>query len=188
MKQTAAMDNGLRVHKLGEDYVKGDIKKVPVEYVKFDKEMKLLRKNKAIAEEKWCFDSNWNLLDNYYHPRAWLRVTIDAHDVSNPRVRVVDYKTGKPWPGYEEQIELYDTSIFAVYNDVEISSGELWYLDYGVTKTMGSVSADEFPELKKLWYDRTRPMFRDKKFLPKQNTFCYNCEFNKKNGGDCNKG
>ncbi len=183
-----AMERGKVIHKLGEDYLNGDIKSLPVEYKKFSREMQQLRKNKAITEERWAFDSNWNLISDYFHPKVWLRVTIDVHDISGPVVPVIDFKTGKAYDGYDKQIELYNTSIFAAYEGVEKAVGQLWYLDYGIKKDAGEVSSDQFAELKKLWYDRTRPMFHDKKFLPKPNQWCSRCPVNKKNGGTCTKG
>ena len=53
------------------------------------------------------------------------------------------------------------------------------------SREIANCSLADFEDLKVKWVEKVRPMLTDTKFKPKQNKYCYSCQFRKSNGGSC---
>lgn len=135
--QGEAAERGTRIHQLAEDFVKGKIKKLPTELLKFSDEFLALRKRfieKLVSlEGEWGFDKDWNVTT---YKTAWVRIKLDAR-ISKAKKHsvVVDYKTGKRFGNeikHGEQVVIYGIAELLREPNVEIVDVELWYLDVDV--------------------------------------------------------
>lgn len=193
---SAALERGVRIHELAENYIKGVLPEdpMPEELRLFDKEIKSLRKaytkKKAMVEEQWAFDSAWKAVGWFV---GWLRVKIDVARLKGKKLDMTDWKTGKFRDAknveYTEQLELYALAALLVSKNIESVQSRLAYLDEGVIfpsrgKPMVWTRAD-IPALQAKWSDRVRPMLADTTFAPRPNKFCAWCHFRKANGGPC---
>jgi CRISPR/Cas system-associated exonuclease Cas4 (RecB family) len=135
--QGEAAERGERIHTLAENFVRGKIKKLPTELLKFSDEFLALRKRfiekKVSLEGEWGFDKDWNVCG---YREAWGRVKLDARVSLTPKHSVViDYKTGKRFGNeikHGEQVVTYGIAELLRQPEVEIVDVELWYLDIDV--------------------------------------------------------
>ncbi len=190
MATSSAMDRGLRVHKLGEDYLKGKIRSVPVEFARFSAAMGALKKVGAVAEEEWCFAKNW-VPTGWFDEDAWLRVKIDVNVLGKNSLRIIDFKTGRVRKDHGDQLDLYAVSGFSMFDNLNSVVAELWYLDAEEKDGRGLVvskfyNAKQGKKLVRVWNSKSKPILTDKKFIPNPSYLCRYCQFSKRNGdGSC---
>lgn len=179
------MERGSAIHKLAENYVRGDIKKLPPELKLMKGKFKDLVKAEALAEEQWCFTRKWEVT-GWFDANAWLRIKVDA---LNPNLKtrtllIVDHKTGREKPDHMAQLSLYAMGGFIKHTDMEVVDAQLWYLDSGVPRSM-LFKRSELPALKKDWTGKTKAMLSDTTFAPRPGNYCRWCHFSKAQGGPC---
>lgn len=187
-----ALHRGSRIHELAEQFVKGHLKELPDELKQFKEEFLELATNDQIEvdpESKWCFDDDFNPLDDFFHDGAWLRMVVDcaAWVEDTKTLTIIDYKTGKVYPGNEAQLELYAMGGLIKYPQAEYVEPVLWYLDQGMIKPDDPVkySQDDLEGLKEKWLVRTGAMLSDTKFRPTPGDACRWCHFSNSKGGPC---
>lgn len=183
-----ALERGIRIHEEAENFLDGTFADVPESCESLEEEFKIIKKKKYEPEMALAFDEDWNVVD-WFDDDAFLRMKIDASGFPDKKtIKLIDFKTGKVRDNYQEQVELYTTAAFTVY-DVEESLTELWYLDHGFITDEVVYHVDDYEKLLKKWARRITPMFDDTKFLPKPNYLCKNyCDFAKHKGGQCKHG
>lgn len=179
-----AMERGNQIHKLAEEYTKGNIKKLPQELIQFKEEFELLRESKPIVEETWAFTSKWHITTWNDWQNCWLRVKTDAACVEDDWLYVIDHKTGKKRDGYDAQLNLSALAGMLIFPKVKFVSTQLWYLDSGEQVTK-DYNAEEMPQLMLDWVKKTRAMLSDTRFAPKPGNGCRWCPFSKSKGGPC---
>lgn len=189
-----ALIKGSLVHKLAEQYVRGQLKKYPPELgAAFKDRFAELKKLNALLEQDWAFNKDWGVV-GWFAKDAWCRIKMDlhyllttngkTHKANSTRVVTIDYKTGREHQEHAQQRSLYALGAFHMYPDANAVRVEHWYLDHG------TVGIDEFvrSDVKKLltqWEQRTRAMLADKRFAPCPGSYCRWCHFRKSNGGPC---
>jgi hypothetical protein len=200
-----AMQRGIDIHKLAEDYVKGTLKTLPAELKLFKNEFAKLRKEKIkLVEEQWTWTKDWGgetTWDDW--GGAWLRVKLDVAyvNVTHNALVPIDHKTGKfsEWklPEYLEQLDLYGLAALKKMPDVDVVSPRLWFLDHGrvypdptLDLVRGEHEIEYFRKdeklLEKKWAMKIKPMFADRTFKPTPSeSACRFCHFRKANGGPC---
>jgi hypothetical protein len=103
----------------------------------------------------------------------------------NNWLHVVDHKTGKIKPQeHEIQSDLYALAGFVRFPNIAGIVSEFWYADHGELLRI-TYTRDEFDSLNAEWAKRIKPMFADRKFLPRPNPLCRFCHFRRDNGGPC---
>lgn len=180
----AAMERGLQIHKLAEQYAGGQLKALPAELVKFKTAFNRLKKSSPQCEQDWAFNEDWGRV-GWFDPDVWLRVKVDAACNISPGVYgIIDHKTGKVYDDYDETMELYAMAGFLIFRDAQTIETMLWFLDVGdeVCKTY---TRDQLPALQADWKKKTKAMLSDTRFAPKPNNKCQWCHFRKSNGGPC---
>ncbi|RKZ96987.1 MAG: hypothetical protein DRQ42_10055 [Gammaproteobacteria bacterium] len=165
------LSNGNYVHKLAENYLLGKIKELPKELSKFRKEFASLLAADAAPEEEFVFDKDWNLMKDAWKSKdAWLRSKLDAR-IDN---YIVDFKTGKIYPGHEHQGRLYANLFMMANPDVDEVDIEMWYLSLGQV-TSFSFSRDNLATDIAEWERRVSIMHNDSEFIPTPHQYCRNC-------------
>jgi RecB family exonuclease len=178
-----ALVRGQRIHELGEMYLKKEIAGVPSQYAAFRKEMRSLRRAKAIPEAQWAFDAQWEETD-WFAPDVRVRLKIDAHYLRRVNQLVlIDFKTGKVRGSNDVQLELYALAGFYKL-DVERIEAKFWYLDAGEEHVL-TYERTELDVLRETWRLRTREMLADTSFKPRPGHHCGWCSFSKAKGGPC---
>jgi RecB family exonuclease len=169
-------------------------KKIPTELECFAEEFKVMVAARALTEQEWAFDKEWNYLgpEGWFSKAAWLRVKVDAHwlEVTGKRsaqttvVHVVDHKTGKFSPDHALQRSLYALAALIMYPDAARVTAAHWYLDAG-KEEKEQWEAAQLPALKEEWARRTRAMLNDVTFAPSPSDKCKWCFFSAAKAGPC---
>lgn len=191
--QNDAMLRGTKIHKLCEDFLKGNIKRLPPELKKFSKEFSALKKAKPYIEEQWAFDEDYYPTD-WFNKKVWLRVKLDACEELDYGVfHNIDFKTGKPRGEYVDQSGIYALGVFNTFDDVSTVYNSMWYLDGGTIEggledKDATFTREDKPKLEKLWRQKVKRMTHDRRFDATPNYACQWCHFRKSNGGPCKHG
>jgi CRISPR/Cas system-associated exonuclease Cas4 (RecB family) len=193
----AAMARGTAIHKLAEDYVKGELRTLPAELKLFAPEFKKLRAEKVkFVEDSWAFRSDWTETTWNDWTGCWLRVKLDAAytNVKHNALVVIDHKTGKyreeKNSEYLEQLELYGVAGLVQHPNIDVVSPRLWYIDHGKIHPDPDEEEIEYFRkdeklLRKKWEAKVKPMFTDSSFKPTPGAACTYCHYRKSNGGPC---
>lgn len=188
-----ALDNGLRIHKLAEDYVKGKIKRLPKELDNFEDEFKSLKK--LYKQEKGFTEPDISITESLESSKMedtdWFIGFADFILFNDDEIVLIDYKTGRYYPSHQEQGHAYAMALMALNPDVENVYVEFWYLDNGNVKEY-SFTRSEYKAMLKVWQTRINRMYKEhhkmiktKKAEATPNKFCKWCARHKKHGGDC---
>lgn len=196
---SAATQRGNDVHKAGERFLKGEIKTLPPEFIRFKDQMKALKKLEPMVEQQWGFTADWQPT-GWFGSNTWLRIVCDvAIEYDDNTAEVIDFKTGKKYSTNEDQIELFSGAPFMRRPEIEHVTARLWYLDVPdgpkepwephpdstANEVIREYTRDDWEKSKPEWVKRTRAMFNDKKFAPKPNSGCQWCPYSKAKGGPC---
>lgn len=179
-----AMERGMNIHKLAEDYTKGIIKKLPLELKLFKDQFEELRNSHPMVEESWSFTSDWTQTRWDDWANCAVRLKVDAACLDEDTLYVIDHKTGKQREDHLEQLSLYALGGILVHPHVKHIHTQLWYLDSGESQDEKFVSKD-LERLKKDWGQKTKAMLNDTTFAPKPGNQCRWCAFSKAKGGPC---
>lgn len=182
-----ALIRGLKIHKLAENFVLGKIRKLPKELTKFATEFNALKKickaKKGFTEPDICMDSSWqpsSLKESDYFLGFIDFVSFGKGGITT----VIDYKTGRKYPGHRDQAHVYAMVTMAFDSSIKVVDVEFWYIDSGETAHW-VWGREDFEAMKKVWISRIGKMHNCKDFLATPNQFCKWCSYNMKNGGPC---
>lgn len=180
------LERGIKIHKAGEDFIKGDVAKVPKAYKAFEKEMVALRKQGAEAEKDWAFTRAWKPT-GWFDKDCWMRVKTDVAVVDKSLLRIVDHKTGKRYDDkHADSAQLYATGGVAIYDTIEKVRVEFYYLDLKKdNKATYEFGRAELIECRADWNRRAQRIEKDDKFLPRLNRYCDWCAYRASEGGPC---
>lgn len=194
-RENDAMRRGSELAKTQENFLSKKLAKLPPDLQSFNEEFTHVKAQKTkIVEASWGFTSEWEPCSTTDWDRCKLRVKIDNGylDVKENILHLHDAKTGKfrEWENasYMEQLELYATSGFIMYQGVEEVQTQLWYTDMGVTFPADGkcvFPASEAAALRKAWDKRVAPMLRADTFPARPSRACQWCPFSKSKGGLC---
>lgn len=189
-----AMARGTAIHKLAEQYLKGEIKALPKELKLFAAEFKAEYKSKAekLCEQDWAFTSGWLPTDWRDWKGAWVRVKVDYISRPAPEyAEMRDWKTGRtglgdpPGTGVYEQLMLYAVAGFKTWPELQEVKCIGSYLDHGQDKE-ATYQRTELPKLVTYFDRESRALLRDKTFKATPSDFaCRYCAYAKSKGGPC---
>ena len=176
-----AAKRGSAIHKLAEDYVRGQLPEFPSDLKKFKSKYEELRKlftaTKVEVEGDWGFTIDWEPCA-WMAPDVWARIKLDAivHE-TDTSARVIDYKTGKMFGNeisHSQQALTYAIGTFFRYPKLEHVQTELWYLDHGET-TLQAYTRDQAMVFMPKLHERAIEMTTATTFPPNPST--YNCRW-----------
>ena len=135
-----AMDRGKEIHKLCEDFIRGNLETIPPQIKDFEDAFMVLKDlylhGHVICESDWAIDKDWNKT-GWFEDDTWGRAKVDAfvyEEGTSKEARVIDFKTGR-YDGnqetHKEQCELYGAVSLSRYPELEKITTEMWYLDHG---------------------------------------------------------
>jgi RecB family exonuclease len=136
-KENPAAGRGNEIHKLAEEYVKGELAELPKELEKFKTAFEALRaqftEGNVTCEENWGFTIEW-APTNWTAKDVWGRAKLDAFIRSNDGMSatVIDYKTGRKFGNeiaHTTQGIIYTLAAFMRFPLLEFIKVEFWYLD-----------------------------------------------------------
>lgn len=192
---SAAADRGTAIHKLAEQYIKGELGDFPPELAKFQSDFEELRalfaEAKVEVEGEWGFSIDWEAV-GWMVPQTWARIKLDAmvHQ-DETSARVIDFKTGKKFGNeipHAQQCLLYAIAAFFRYPLVENVRTELWYLDKG-EQTLRSFTRTEAMQFAPGFHRRGIEMTTCEDFTPKPSKdACRWCPYGKGEHPECTWG
>lgn len=147
-----------------------------------------LRDAGAVPELKLAFDRDWNSLGDYFDPKVWVRVVIDALVINGTHAKVWEWKTGKAYEDHKKQARLY--ALAALLGDeVESADVHIRYLDrYPEGHDILNFTRHMLPSLKQEFTEFSHDYLNDEIYPARPNRFCRNCHFRASNGGPCSYG
>lgn len=179
-----AMERGIAIHKMAEDYVNGDLRKLPDELKLFKDEFKELKASAPMVEETWAFTKDWDETRWNDWNNCSVRIKTDASCLDEDELYVIDHKTGKMREGYGDQLSLYGLAGMLKFPHIKKVHTQLWFLDSG-DQVLQEYDITEMKGLLDGWNAKVAPMLNDVRFAPKPNYGCRWCAFSKSKGGPC---
>ena len=187
--KSPALENGGKVHKDAEFYIKGAIGRMPASLKNFSDMFRVLKNRfktgrDILVEASWSFTKDWKICNWDDWDICHLRMKIDvAVRESDELLKIIDWKTGKfradSVDGYTEQLDLYAVGAMTYFPDLQQVQPQLVYLDAGVIypEEPKIYYRKDLPELQKAWGKRVKPMLTDTQFAPRPNNLCTFCFF-----------
>lgn len=197
------LEHGEEVAKEAEKFLKTKSSRtpVPMSLMPLAKEYRALRDHGNLSvEQSWGFTREWKPCSPTDWNNCWLRVKIDVSYVEQQKLgraqyvdtlHIKDNKTGKyndrKLEEYKMQLQLYGVAGLTLMPTVSKVTAQLLYSDIGVLHPEEPMiyTPDELTSLQALWDKRVRPMFNDKRFVPRPGYYCRWCDFSKAKGGPC---
>jgi hypothetical protein len=148
---------------------------------------------KAIVEEQMAFDASKKRV-KWFGKNARYRFIWDAaiYDAAEKSITAVDWKTGKPYGSYDDQMQIFSVPAFWEYPEVEKFTGYLAYLDTGdisdpldYTYTREQFERTIWPA----WERQIAEFEADTTFAPTPSRdACRFCDFHQDRNGPCTVG
>jgi CRISPR/Cas system-associated exonuclease Cas4 (RecB family) len=137
---------------------------------------KLPRKAGLRRQLEFAVTKDWQPCDWKDWNRAWLRAKLDLmYHEDDHTVVVIDLKTGRFRPEYQEQLEIYAAVVVAnVPEQVTTIKTALWFLDEGEEINRTYTRAEALAAQKSLVRE-TKRMLSDTAFQPKPSNACRWC-------------
>jgi len=137
-----AAERGVKIHKMAEDYVRGDILELPPELRKFETGFKKLHEDYHLGtihcEYEMAFTVDW-VQCTWDDNQAWARFILDLFIQDDPTsARLKDHKTGRREGNeikHAEQSLMYACALFQYFPLLQFIESEFWYLDEGTKMT-----------------------------------------------------
>lgn len=201
-----AMERGIRIGGLAEQYIKGTIARLPAELKSFEADFKVMRKQYAAAtknkglpmvvEDQWAFTKEWSVTQWNDWVACWVRIKLDVGNfLEEDLYEVTDWKTGKFRPEqnaeYMDQVELYVLAALLIHYDRPTLRvrARLCYLDtgdqYPLPENQKIYTQADVKTLKAKWEKRVKKMLADTVFRPTPGNHCRWCQHSKSKGGTC---
>lgn len=179
-----AMERGSKMHEVIESYLNGWITTLAPEVENWKEQLDELKTKNFRTEQALGFDNKWEQLENWFQPTVWLRVKMDAYYITDDKITVIDFKSGKFRKPSTEQVELYALAGFAMHPQMKESIAEMWYLDTGdVFRKV--YTADQVPALQLKYEAYVKPMYSETQWAPAPSMECRWCPYSKTKGGKC---
>jgi len=172
---SAALERGIMIHAKLENYLNGEIKGMPPELKKLEREIKNIKRAKPTVEEEFVFDKNWKQVTG---PSAWTSKDAWVRGKSDIRVDnfIVDLKTGRHYDKYREQAELYSLFTFILNPDMQEIEVEFWYSKTGEVKSY-TFQRSMMKTAIEAWTYRVGLLFAETIWPAKENQYCNWCAF-----------
>ena len=197
-----ALQEGRKVHDDARDYLIGKMpdmpKRMAKHYSKLAGEIAWMRREmkKGIVrvEDQLAYDRDWRPV-SWFSPNTYARFIWDAclvDDADKDKVteaHAVDWKTGKPYGSYEDQMQIFSIPAFLEYPNLQVFKGYLLYLDTGEDQDF-TITQDQFmTQVWPTWTSNIAMMEADVSYPAKpSHDACKFCDFGKRKLNICAHG
>ena len=138
------------------------------------------------SEKQMCFDKDIKPV-SWFSGEAWARfiwdaLVVDEDKIPNvTRASAVDWKTGRPYGSYDDQMQIFSLPAFWLYPNLQVFTGHLLYLDDGEDKDFEITREQFYDGLERTWLNNIRMMEADVAYAatPSHDS-CRWCEFGRK--------
>jgi len=185
-----AMLEGRKVHDDVAKYIEGDTamperlaKNFSVLGEKLRWMYKEMKKGIVQVEKQMAFDRD-NRPVSWFGQEAHKRFIWDALVVDHDRstevslASAVDWKTGKPYGSYDDQMQIFSIPAFWTYPNLQTFTGHLLYLDTGDDKDFTITREQFYDTVERTWMNNIATMEADVSYAPKPSKdACKWCDF-----------
>lgn len=194
-----ALLEGRKVHDDIAHYIEGKLPEMPDRLSKnFSTVGGILRQNYEVmkdgivqVEKQLAFDREAKPV-SWFGPSAYTRFIWDVLCVDDDRISnvkeaaAVDWKTGRPYGSYDDQMQIFSIPAFWTYPNLESFKGHLLYLDTGDDKEFEVTREQFYTHVERTWIGNIRMMEADKSFTPTPSKdACKFCDFGPRKLGIC---
>lgn len=185
--KSPALERGIKLHELAENYLLGKIKIVPVELRNISQELEMLREVGATPECAYALQTDWTVAKDWFDKSVWLRAKSDAEYLLTKGSAVtIDFKTGKRYnDAHTEQGELLALVQLCANSEIEEIKFFALYVDSGELVALGEYQRSMVDALKRKWSDRAAEVINAVEHPSKPSKLCGWCPFSKTQGGQC---
>lgn len=175
-----AAARGTEIHATLERYLTGGLDELPSEINYWTSLCKALKEQGAIPEHTIKLGRAWNPVTEDH----WYKGVLDVKVLKGEEATVIDWKTGKIYPGHDDQKTLYSLAVFAEEPSVLRVRARHIYLDLGKERER-VFDRNEVLQLRTAWEQRVERLENAKEFLPSPHYGCRFCPYSNGNGGPC---
>lgn len=172
---------GQKLHDMAEQFVDGTLDELPKELAKHYKQSfyslaDKYQKGKVSLEGEWGITTNWEPT-GWLEDDTWGRIKLDAFVEESPTSgRVIDYKSGKPYPiKHNQQGQIYAITAFIYYPQMEYLETEFWYLDKTPQPAINRYTREQAMMFLPKWDERAKRLTMARHFPPSPSV--KNCRF-----------
>lgn len=187
-----ALLKGRKVHDDVAHYLEGktDLPEVLAKHFSIvGQHIRELPKDRKAIEKQMAFDREAKPVSwfgkNAYTRFIWDALVLDAPRISEvTKASAIDWKTGKPYGSYDDQMQIFSIPAFWTYPNLEEFTGHLLYLDSGEDKDFTITRTQFYEHVQGTWVANIRMMEADVAYPPKPSRdACRFCDFNAKGKG-----
>jgi len=194
-----ALIEGRKVHDDVAHYIEGKTSEMPERLSKnFSIVGETLRQDYANmkegvvqVEKQMAFDREAKPV-SWFGANAYTRFIWDVLYVDDDRIAgvetaaAVDWKTGRPYGSYDDQMQIFSIPAFWTYPRLETFTGHLLYLDTGDDKEFEITREQFYTHVERTWVGNIRMMEADKSYQPTPSKdACRFCDFGPRKLGIC---
>tara|TARA_R110000868_G_scaffold5782_1_gene33937 strand:- start:16617 stop:17285 length:669 start_codon:yes stop_codon:yes gene_type:complete len=179
-----AMERGAEMHENIEMYLNGWGKDLLPSVVDWKPQLDALKLKDFKGEQAIGIDKDWNLLPDWFGPKTWLRVKMDAYFAEEDEMTVIDFKSGQFRIPSQDQIELYAVSGISIKPTIKKVNAQFWFLDSGDVHTVPYTS-EQLLTLRKKYETAVAPLYAETIWKPEPSRECRWCPYSKTKGGKC---
>ena len=194
-----ALLEGRKVHDDIAHYIEGKEKEIPdrlkknfsILGAKLNWMYGEMQKGIVQVEKQMAFDRDLKPV-SWFGRDAWCRfiwdvLVVDAAKVPQvTKAAALDWKTGKPYGSYDDQMAIFALPAFWTYPNLETFTGHLLYLDSGEDAEFEITREQFYAHVERTWVGNIKMMEADKSWpaTPSKHA-CRWCDFGPKNVGIC---
>lgn len=185
--QADEANRGENLHKVIEDFVRGELDTLPSKIKNHRDQIIMLKmlyeKGIVMIEDDWGFTVNWEST-GWMDKDIWARVKLDAMVRENETsARIIDWKSGKKYGNeakHKRQGQIYAIAAFIKFPELEFVSVEFRYIDLGTDNILlSNYSREQAMRMFPQWNAKALEMTTTVVFKAKPTMFnCRFCDFN----------
>lgn len=145
--------------------------------VQVEKQMSFDREQRPVS---WFSSDSWTRF-------IWDALVVDAAKIPDVTMAsAVDWKTGKPYGSYDDQMQIFSLPAFWTYPNLQTFTGHLLYLDTGEDKEFTITREQFYGGLERTWLGNVSMMESDVAYpaTPSKDS-CRWCDFGRKKLNIC---
>ncbi len=181
-----AASRGIGLHKAVEDLINGKTDSLPKEIEFYTQFFTALRNQGAVAEEKFCFNKEWEPVDFEDHEAGMIRGLMDItmYIKTEKDSNVYELKSGKVYDDHPHQRNLYGMVHLLNHPDIETVTVTGVYMDLKKNEAT-TYYQNMMSSYKYMWQRKINKVQPPQPYPMRPGWYCRSCPYSKGNGGLC---